>query len=198
LKDKSSRSGVPGSPDIVKNIGAAVKSAREELNISIRKLAGKSGLSATAIWKIEHGQMSPSIVVLYHIAQGLGIKFTELISPVFEEEAVIYMPSETRTPIGDGGVHMERLSGSKRTWSIQSYVYTLKKGARSGKQPMTHGGEEMSFCLKGKIQYLVDGKPFILGPGDSIHFKSNLPHSWQNLYSSVSAMVNVVVPPRMV
>lgn len=197
MKDKSMRDDLPGSPDIVKNIGAAVKGAREELNISIRKLADKSGLSATAIWKIEHGQMSPSIVVIYHIAQGLGIKFTELISPVFEEESVIYMPSGQRTHIGDGGVHMERLSGSKRIWSIQSYVYTLKKGAKSGKEQMSHGGEEMSFCLKGRIQYMVDGKPFILKPGDSIHFKSNLPHSWQNLYSSVSAMVNVVVPPRM-
>jgi len=185
-------------PEIMKNIGAAVRSARQSLNISIRELARRSGLSATAIWKIERGQMSPSIVVLNHIAHGLGMKLTELLDPVLEEETIVYTALGART---SGGVNdlrdiAEIISGASRAWVIQAAEHTLKKGAKSGRQPMVHSGEELVYCLEGQMQYVIDGKTYKLGAGDSLHFKAHLPHLWHNTNNGASRMLLVVIPPR--
>ena len=185
-------------PEIMQNIGAAVRSARQALNISIRELARRSGLSATAIWKIERGQMTPSIVVINQIAHGVGMKLTELLAPVFEEETVVYTArgSRTSSSVNDLRDIAEIVSGSSRAWVIQAAEHTLKKGAKSGRQPMVHGGEELVYCLEGQVEYVIDGRTYNLKAGDSIHFKAHLPHVWRNTNNGSSRMLLMVVPPR--
>jgi transcriptional regulator with XRE-family HTH domain len=185
-------------PEITKNLGAAIRSARQSLNISIRELARRSSLSATAIWKIERGQMTPSVVVLVHIAHGLGIKLTELLGPVLEEDNVVHTMRGSRTSGSAKALRdvAEIVSGASRGWVIQAAEHTLKKGASSGRQPMEHSGEELVYCLDGKIQYIINGSTYDLKPGDSLHFRSNLPHTWQNKYNGNSRMLMVVIPPR--
>ncbi|MBM3154822.1 MAG: cupin domain-containing protein [Chloroflexi bacterium] len=185
-------------PEITRNIGAAVRSARQSLNISIRELARRSGLSATAIWKIERGQMTPSVVVMVHIAHGLGMKLTELLDPVLEEENVVHTTRGSRVSGGANDLRdvAEIVSGASRSWIIQAAEHTLKKGAKSGRQPMEHSGEEMVYCLEGQVQYVIDGKTYNLKSGDSLHFKAQLPHTWQNVHNGSSRMLLVVVPPR--
>lgn len=185
-------------PEITKNIGVAVRSSRQSLNISIRELARRSSLSATAIWKIERGQMTPSIVVLLKIAHGLGIKLTEILDPLLEEAAVVFAPRGSRVSGGadDSRDIAELISGSSRAWVIQAGEHTLKKGAKSARQPMVHSGEELVYCLEGRILYVINGKKYELKAGDAIHFKSHLPHIWRNANNGNSRMLLVAVPPR--
>jgi transcriptional regulator with XRE-family HTH domain len=184
--------------EITQNIGAAVRSARQSLNISIRELARRSNLSATAIWKIERGQMTPSIVVIIQVARGLGMKLTELLDPVLEEESIVYAPRGSRISGGADDLRnvAEIVSGSSRAWIVQAAEHTLKKGARSARQAMVHNGEELVYCLEGQIQYVINGKKYDLKAGDAIHFKSHLPHLWRNTNNGISRMLLIAVPPR--
>lgn len=185
-------------PEIIQSIGAAVRSARQSLNISIRELARRSDLSATAIWKIERGQMSPSIVVLNHIAHGLQMKLTELLDPVLQEETTVYTARGSRTASATDGLRdiAEIVSGVSRAWIIQAAEHTLKKGAKSGRHPMVHSGEELVYCLEGRVQYVIDEKTYVLTAGDSLHFEAHLPHLWRNTNNGTSRMLLVVIPPR--
>ena len=45
---------------------------------------------------------------------------------------------------------------------------------------MRHPGEELIYVLEGAMCFTVDGKPIELGPGDSIHFRTDRPHTWHN------------------
>ena len=186
------------SHGIVQDVGNSVKKARGSRNLSIRELAHRSGLSATAIWKLEKGQMSPSIVLLSQIARGLGVKVTELIEPAAEEETVVYTPAGAQTMQLSDDIDVDTLSGSSRGWTVIAYLFTLKPGAKSGKRlsTMTHHGEELNYCLKGKVQYTIAGKKFVLKQGDAIHFKSGEPHSWQNIEPGISKILNIAVPPH--
>ena len=185
-------------PEITKIIGAAVRSSRQSLNISIRELARRSSLSATAIWKVERGQMTPSIVVLIKIAHGLGVKLTEILDPILEEEAVVYAPRGSRISGGAGALRdvVEIISGSSRAWVIQAGEHALKKGAKSARKAMAHSGEELVYCLEGRIQYVINDKKYDLKAGDAIHFKSHLPHIWRNANKGNSRMLLIAVPPR--
>jgi transcriptional regulator with XRE-family HTH domain len=182
--------------EITENIGTTIRNIRKSANLSIHELAKRASLSDTCIWKIEKGQMSPSVVVLYQVSRGLGVKITELLDPLNDEQQVIYTALGSRKAVTGPDLIMNIVSGSSRTMSIQAVEYTMKKGAKSGRKNMTHRGEEWAMCLEGCFQFLIDGKPYNLEAGDAIHFKSHLPHSWHNISNKVSKMLSITVPPR--
>ena len=48
-------------------------------------------------------------------------------------------------------------------------------------RPMEHPGEELVYLLEGELEFDVDGADLhLLGPGDSLHFRTDRPHRWRN------------------
>jgi quercetin dioxygenase-like cupin family protein len=43
-----------------------------------------------------------------------------------------------------------------------------------------HGDDQIVYVIEGSMCFTVDGKPIHLGSGDSIHFRTDRPHTWQN------------------
>jgi len=56
----------------------------------------------------------------------------------------------------------------------------VEVGASSGRKPMNHRGEELVYCLNGKMEFRVGDTTYILERGDSIHFRTDLDHRWKN------------------
>ena len=57
-----------------------------------------------------------------------------------------------------------------------------------------HDGEEFAYVLKGELLYVIDGQEFRLGPGDSMHLRSNVPHLIHNDGDEVTVVVSVLTP----
>src|SRR5437764_15187876 len=62
-----------------RRIGSAVRRRRQALNLSLRPLAAKSGVSASRISEIERGTKSPTISTLYKLADAMHVPVTTLI-----------------------------------------------------------------------------------------------------------------------
>jgi quercetin dioxygenase-like cupin family protein len=45
---------------------------------------------------------------------------------------------------------------------------------------MNHPGEELVVLLEGTMLFTVGGEEYELVEGDSLHFRTTLPHSWAN------------------
>ena len=41
----------------------------------------------------------------------------------------------------------------------------------------TNDGIEFIYCIEGKTELIVDGKPYAIGPGDSVAFSARAEHS---------------------
>jgi transcriptional regulator with XRE-family HTH domain len=52
---------------------------RSERGLSTSNLARRSGLSRAALWKIEQGQVSPTLRTLEKLARALGVPVHDLI-----------------------------------------------------------------------------------------------------------------------
>ena len=52
--------------------------------------------------------------------------------------------------------------------------------ADSGPMPMNHPGEELVIVTEGELVFTIDGEKHSVRAGDSIHFRTQLPHSWAN------------------
>ncbi|OGO28208.1 MAG: hypothetical protein A2136_06855 [Chloroflexi bacterium RBG_16_54_11] len=71
-------------------------------------------------------------------------------------------------------------------------MLTLESGAESGQEKIVHTGSEFVICLRGKLEYEVEGKIYELGAGDSLLFTARLTHHWRNPGDSVTNAIIVL------
>ncbi len=64
---------------IGKSFGSAVRKRRRQLGLSQEKLAFRCGSHRNYIGEIERGEKSPSLHIIFALAEGLDLKTSELI-----------------------------------------------------------------------------------------------------------------------
>jgi transcriptional regulator with XRE-family HTH domain len=179
------------------DIGWKIAQLRKANNLSLQKLAKKAGMSPSGLYKIEKNGYTPSISTLINIARALG----RTVSYFVDEEdgsnlAFVKRKDRRKFTSGHSLATMEIVSGGLKEGLIEAGFSYIKEGGISGSGLMSHAkGEELVVCLKGNVEYQVEKKKFHLQEGDCIHFKSQAPHSWRNLYKGVSIIFWVLSPP---
>ena len=69
----------PDAAAFVRSFGVLVKQARQQAKITQEELAERSGVDRSHISDIERGINIPSLVVLFKLAQGLGVDPSRLL-----------------------------------------------------------------------------------------------------------------------
>jgi transcriptional regulator with XRE-family HTH domain len=64
--------------ELHKVIGETIRNHRKELNLTLKQMARRTGLSVSLLSQIERAETSASISSLYKISAGLGTKIQEL------------------------------------------------------------------------------------------------------------------------
>ena len=85
-----------------------------------------------------------------------------------------------RLEFPDMGLTLQDLSGQFDPGVLEVRYGILKVGAHSGRATMTHPGDEICCVVKGAITFHVGDGKWTLSAGDTIHFKSDQPHRWEN------------------
>jgi len=162
------------------DVGGRLKELREARKISMRGLATRSGLSANALSMIERGKTSPSVSTLYKLADALEVPITEFFSKQQARQKKVFIKADARTRIPFARGLMEALGGEQFIGKVSPFIVTLESGAGSGPNKMIHTGHEFVFCLRGALEYQVEGEYFTLEAGDSLLFAAHLRHTWRN------------------
>jgi transcriptional regulator with XRE-family HTH domain len=169
-----------------------IKTCREQDQLTLFDLAERSGVAPSTVQKIEKGQMVPTIGVLMKIAKGLRRRVSYLIGDNEQPTEVTYRSNKQRSAVAaTNRVRAERLAGDLHDPDFDAYEIIIPPGKGSGREPIQHRGDELVICLQGRIEYRVGKEKFQLGPGDSLHFKSVLPHAWRNAGKGTARMVAV-------
>ena len=71
--------------DVLSVLGARLKVARKERNLTQERLAELSGWSARHIAKIEKGEVNPSFEALSTLVKALGVSFDSVFDPASEQ-----------------------------------------------------------------------------------------------------------------
>lgn len=184
---------------IVSKLGEKIKILRTEKNMSLKDLSERSGISAAAIHKIESNGIIPTITTMMKISDALGKKVSHFIEQELEDKDVVLVSSGKREPIltFKKGLDLRAVSAKKYGDFIMTAAYALVDvGASSGKKPMKHTGEELVYCLAGKVEFKVLDQSYVLGPGDSLHFRTHLNHKWKNIGDAQAKLLWILaVPP---
>ena len=180
-------------------IAQRIKECRQVLGLSIREAARVTGTSPSTIHKIESNEMVPTIAVLMRIAKGFNQNVTSFFEDDVEPREVALVRSDERktTDIPASKLKVENLGASIVEASLEAAILTIDKDGKSGKEPLIHEGEEIKFCMEGKIAYYINDEEFFLEPGDCIHFKSDKPHYWMNIHPGTTRVLSVVFNPPL-
>ncbi|HEX6527017.1 MAG TPA: cupin domain-containing protein [Streptosporangiaceae bacterium] len=184
---------------IVGSIGLKVFSHRKRMGLSLQQLAERSDVSAAAIHKIEQSGMVPTITTLLKIAGALG----RPVSYFVEEEdgqddvAVLTRPDENRTVYtSHKGIELNSVSGPYGRFMLAGARAYVEPGADSGRKPMQHPGEELVHVISGMLEFTVSGQPYEVGPGSTLHFRGDQPHTWHNPGSTEVRAVWMALRPQ--
>jgi transcriptional regulator with XRE-family HTH domain len=177
------------------SVGARVKSLREAMDLSLRDLSERSGVSAPMLSQVERGDTSPTLSVAEKIASGLDLTLSQLLR-LDEDRHVVVVRSKDRRIQRRRGHRVEELTPPLPGQRADVSEHTLAPGAATGGpgDPPMHepGSRETAVVLEGAVELFIDGQRHELTGGDSVTFDADLPHHFENNASSEARLIAVV------
>ena len=185
-----------GDPAISEGaVGARVKSLREAMDLSLRDLAERSGVSAPMLSQVERGDTSPTLAVAQKIAAGLDLTLSQLLRLDEDRHVVIVRAGKGRTRRRRGH-RVEELTPPLPGQRADVSIHTLAPGAATGApdDPPVHepGSRETTVVVAGTGELFIDGQRHELREGDSVTFDADLPHHFENNGETDARLIAVV------
>jgi XRE family transcriptional regulator, regulator of sulfur utilization len=183
----------PAMPDIT--VGARVKSLREAMDLSLRDLSERSGVSAPMLSQVERGETSPTLAVAEKIASGLELTLSQLLRLDEDRHVVVVRRRQRRTRRRRGHT-IEELTPPLPGQRADVSLHTLAPGTSTGApdDPPVHepGSRETTVLIEGTAELFIDGQRHELSEGDSVTFDADLPHHFENNGETDARLIAVV------
>jgi XRE family transcriptional regulator, regulator of sulfur utilization len=164
-------------------LGPRVKALREAMDLSLRDLAERSGVSAPMLSQVERGETSPTLQVAARIAGGLELRLSQLLRLDEGGTVSIVRAGEGRSGGVDGHAY-EVLTPPLPGQRAEVARHVLAPGAHTGgpDDPPRHepGARETALVLAGAVRLHVDGAGHALAAGDCVTFDADLSHHFEN------------------
>jgi transcriptional regulator with XRE-family HTH domain len=176
---------VAQQPQQEPGVGPRVRALREGMELSLRDLAARSGVSAQMLSQVERGETSPTLAVAARIATGLDLTLSQLLR-LDEGGAVTVVRSGERLKGGARarGHSYEVLTPPLPGQRAELSLHALEPGAATagaGDPPMHEpGSRETAVVVEGELRLVCDGAGHELAAGDAVTFDADLPHRFEN------------------
>jgi transcriptional regulator with XRE-family HTH domain len=177
-------------------IGPRVRALREAMDLSLRDLAERSGVSAPMLSQVERGETSPTLVVAGRIAAGLDLRLSQLLRLDEEGSVSIVRADERRLGGGAPGHRFEILSPPLPGQRAELSRHVLDAGASTGGEgdPPMHepGSREIALVEQGSVILHIDDTAYALDDGDAVTFDADLAHRFENPGPGEAVLLAVV------
>jgi transcriptional regulator with XRE-family HTH domain len=191
---------MPGSAHLEEAIaiGPRVRALREAMDLSLRDLAERSGVSAPMLSQVERGETSPTLQIAGRIARGLELRLSQLLRLDESGTVTIVRAGERRQGgrPGAGGHSFEVLTPPLPGQRAELSRHVLAPGAATGGpgDPPIHepGAREVALVERGAVVLDIDRERYDLAPGDCVTFDADLPHHFENPTDEEAVLLAVV------
>lgn len=180
------------------HLGVKLRHARMTKGLRLRDLAEMAECSESMLSKIENGRAAPSLKTLHRISEALGLTIGQLFAQRAEvnglvsragERPIVHVDSLRKGP----GLTLERLIPYHQSHLLEGSIHNIAPGGNGGL--VSHEGEEVAYILEGEIEFIVGDEHFQLKVGDSICYRSELPHGYRNNGPAHVRLIVINTPP---
>jgi XRE family transcriptional regulator, regulator of sulfur utilization len=158
-----------------------LKVIRHTKNLSLDKLASRCGVSRAMLSQIEQGKSVPTISVLWKIANGLNVPFSDLLKEKRSEGVFLMKHENSKLLYSSSKVFSSRalfpFLGNRKT---EFYELVLKPGGIEIAEAHQTGTIENIVVVSGKLRLRVGEQVVELEPKDSVYFRADVPHEYSN------------------
>jgi transcriptional regulator with XRE-family HTH domain len=178
-------------------VAESLKQFRRERHLSLDELAERSGVSRAALSQIEGARTNPTLAVLWKVAVGLEIPFHELLGPS-PDDGVLVLRAGDALPLRstDGRTESRLVSPGGATGATEVYELRLRARAVHKSDPHARGTAETLVVLSGSLRLVVGSSVEELGAGDSVFFRADVPHVYENPGTREVRFLDVIEYPR--
>ena len=179
-------------------IGPRIRALRDAMELSLRDLADRCGVSAPMLSQVERGETSPTLAVAARIASGLELTLSQLLRLDEGATVAIVRAADRRPGTSDprSGHQAEILTPPLPGQRAELSRHVLAAGAKTGGpgDPPMHepGSRESALVLDGRVVLQIDGERYELAAGDCVTFDADLPHHFENPGSDDAVLLAVV------
>jgi transcriptional regulator with XRE-family HTH domain len=175
--------------------GTRIRHLREAMDLSLRDLAERSGVSAPMLSQVERGETSPTLSVAERIAGGLELNLSQLVR-LDESEGVSIVRADDRRRGGGPRHRYEVLTPPLPGLRAEVSLHNLASGASTAEpdDPPMHepGSRETAVVVSGPVRFACGAGGHELHSGDAVTFDADLPHHFENPGSDEASFYAVV------
>lgn len=174
--------------------GAAVRARRAEMGITLEQLAEATGISRSALSRIERGALGTSLSYGLAIAQALGCELSQLL----HTPTTAHITRAAQTPrYCDPGTGVQRLALARPSPGTQWVLYILPEGACSSDFAAHAGGTRETFhVIEGCVRIRMGQESWTLECGDTATWRADVPHSFCNAGNGTARLMLMIASPR--
>jgi mannose-6-phosphate isomerase-like protein (cupin superfamily) len=164
--------------------------------MTLKEVATRAKLSESFLSQVERGLAGVSLPALTRVAAVLGLMVADLFEPTQTLRPRV-VHRERRTMMELNGAR-NYLVTPRPLANLEVFWVELDPGQGTAEAPFTHGdSDEVLVLLRGRVDVTVDGTSYSLGAGDSIAYRSSVPHMCRNSGRTLAEAIIALSPPSI-
>ena len=180
---------------VLSRLGAAIRRARRDRDMTLEDLAEASGVSLAHISRLESGERQPSLDGLLRLAFGLGVPLEELFEEQEEPETGTVVRGG-EAPVYEGkGFRLQPLMPEAGPEGISAVKVVYPADRVVDHELHEHEGQEWLYMLEGRLRLTLGRERTVLEPGDAAFFDARLPHDFDVLSEEDAEVLMVSCVP---
>lgn len=182
------------STELAVIVGRNLRRLRTRRGLSLERLARLSLVSRAMLGQIENGKSTPTIAVLWKVANALDVPFTTLVAIEETPGAIVLRREKARTlESSEGRFSLRALFPFEDERCIEFYELRISPLHIEYSEPHALNTLENIVVARGTVEITAGGdKGQVLSEGDSIVFKADAPHSYHNLGTTEAVLYLVM------
>jgi transcriptional regulator with XRE-family HTH domain len=167
--------------DLVRVVGENLRRLRTKRGLSLQRLSRASGVSRAMLGQIELGRSSPTVNVVWKIAQALAVSVGALLTDGRESQWTILRAAAAKLLTShDGAFSSRALCPLDSASNVEFCEVRLAPASTENADPYPPGTKESLVVADGTLRIVIAGKAHRLDTGDAIVFDADAPHAYCN------------------
>jgi transcriptional regulator with XRE-family HTH domain len=177
----------------ISQVAERIKEMRGILGFTEEYIAEQLSIPAELYGKYERSGEDIPISVLYKLASIYRVDMTELLSGKSPRLSTLSVVRKGEGLIVErfAGYKYENIAHKFRHRHMEPMIVKLDPNPRKPEM-VTHGGQELNFCLKGDMTLYYDGAQITLHPGDCAYFDPTRPHGQSAAAAEQAVFLTVI------
>ena len=174
-----------------------IKALREKKKLSMDELSKLSGVSKSMLAQIERGDGNPTISTLWKISNGMNIPFDALTVRPKAPYEIVKLTDLQPLLENDGKVKNYSLFPDDENRRFAIYFLELEPGSYWESEPHLRGTTEFITVFSGQLEIKSDNQTFTILKNESIRFKGDTIHSYQNIGKETVSLHMILYNPQL-